>query len=201
MIRLHPHRVWIALLALALIIAAGNAPLIGIAQKKTSDRLAALRAEADKSANTLRQLREDIATTERLKNQIGETEAEKSLAPVDRLRAAQILERRAAESRLTHFTYTLSPERKTPVDTVGAGTQTLATSQLTLMADAPTDIDAYIFIDAVRRALPGRLTLRQFTLTRIGAADAPIAAANLRLNATAEWLSNGAAQNPAEETP
>jgi hypothetical protein len=178
-----------------MILGIGNVPVLGIAQQKASQKLAVLREDCDKTNKALSQLKEDIAATENLKTKIDESEIEKFLAPVDRLRAAQIMEHRAEEAHLTQFAYTLSPEQKTLVDTVGAGQQELATSKLTLTADVPTDTDAYLFFDCLRRTLPGRLVLHQLSLQRIGAADAPISAANLHMTASADWLSNGAVQN------
>jgi hypothetical protein len=201
MIDLRPHRLWLGLLALALATGFGSAPAIGIIQNRQQAKLLNLRADYDRTHHELEQLRADIAATDKLKSQIGTAEAEKSLAPVDRLRVAQTLERRAAESHLENFSYTLSPERKTPVETVGAGRQDLATSQLTLTANVPTDIDGYIFFDTLRRSLPGRLTLREISLERIAAVDAPLSSANLKLSVSGEWLSNGASQNLAEQAP
>lgn len=198
MIDWRTHRGWIGMLGLALIIGAGNEPVLGMAQQKAAQRLAGLRADYSKTAAALKQLQDDVAATESLKTKIDEAEVEKSLAPVDRLRAAQILERRAAEVHLTHFSYTLSPEERTAVETVGAGRQELTVSKLTLAADAPTDTDAFMFFDAVRRTLPGRLVLRQVSLQRIGAADTPVSDANLHATASGDWLSNGASPNLAE---
>ncbi|MGB9152743.1 MAG: hypothetical protein WCD70_06615 [Alphaproteobacteria bacterium] len=200
MIDWRPHRIWIGLLIVAFIVGAGNAPVLGIAQQNEKQRLASLLADYNKTADELHQLQDDIAATENLKTKIDEADVDKSLAPVDRLRVAQIIERRAAETHLTHFTYTLSPEQKTPIDTVDAGKQELATSTLALTADAPTDTDAYLFFDSLRRTLPGRLSVRQLSLQRIGAADAPVSDANLHLTASGDWLSNGASQSLAEDT-
>ena len=199
MIDFRPHRVWIGIMALAVLIGAGNAPVIGIAEQKAEQKRAALQVENEKALDTLRQMREDILAVEKMKTVIDDAAAKEFLAPVDRLRAAQILERRAAESGLTHFTYTLFPEEKTSLDTSSAGKQELATSKWTLAADAPTDLDAYVFLDAIGRTLPGHITLRQITLQRIGAKDAPITEANVHLAASGEWLSNGAVPNPVEE--
>ena len=199
MIDWRAHRLWIGILCLALVIAAANAPLLGAAQEQETRKLAVLRQEYEKTAKALRQLQEDIAATEKLKTQIEDKEVEKSLSSTNRLEAARILERRAAESHLTHLVYTFSPEEKTAIDTPGSGTQTLATSRMTLTADAPTDVEIYLFFDSLRHSLPGRVTLRALSLHRIGAEDTPITASNLHLSAQAVWLSNGASPNLLEE--
>ena len=141
------HRVWLALIALAAIIGAAGTPLLGLSQQKVTQKLASLREADIKNDQALRQLEDDITATEKLKSQIKPSDVAKSLPPVDRLRIAEILEHRAAESHLTHFTYTLSPEEKTAIDTIGPGKQTLA-------ADAPTDTEATQFIKSLRRSLP-----------------------------------------------
>ncbi|MFA4993912.1 MAG: hypothetical protein WC521_01210 [Bdellovibrionales bacterium] len=199
MIDFRPHRVWIGLLVLAVLLGAGNAPFLGIAQQKAEAKRAKLQKENKETISALQQLREDITTAEKMKTEIDETLANKFLAPVDRLRSAQILERRAAESGLTHFSYTLSPEEKTFVDTLGVGKQALAVSQWSITADAPTDVDAFAFLEALRRTLPGRVTLHRMSLQRTGRKDAPISGANIRLTASGEWLSNGASFNIAEK--
>ncbi|MDR3423471.1 MAG: hypothetical protein P4M13_00115 [Alphaproteobacteria bacterium] len=200
MIDWRKHRVWIGLLSLALVIEAGKAPVLGMAQQKAAQKLAALRAENDKTAAALRQFQDDLATAEKMKTEIDASETEKFLAPVDRLRVAEILEHRAAEARLSHFIYSFAPEQKTLIVTVDAGKQELATSKVTLAADAPTDTDVWVFLDAVRRTLPGRFALREFSLQRMGDANAPVAAANVHVTAKGDWLSNGASRNLAEET-
>ena len=197
---LKPHRLWMGILALAVVIGAGHAPFIDAARQREETKLATMRAEQQKTMTALNQLRDDIAATEKLKTKIDAAEAEQYMKPVNRLRTAKLLERRAAEARLSRFSYILSPESKTPVETIAAGTQNLASSQLSLTAETATDIDAYIFLDSLRRTLPGRFSLRQFSLERMAAPDAPIAATNLRLIAKGEWLSNGAAENLAENT-
>jgi hypothetical protein len=192
------HKLWIALLALAIMIGLGNAPVLGLAQRKAEQKLAFLQDENDKTAKALHQLQQDIADAAKMKTEIDAGETEKFLAPVDRLRVAQILEHRATESHLTNFSYILSPEEKTQVETAGSGKQDLATSKITLAADAPTDIDTYAFLDAISRTLPGHFTLRQMSLHRIGAADTALSEANLHLTANGEWLSNGASRDLAE---
>jgi hypothetical protein len=75
----------------------------------------------------------------------------------------------------------------------------MATSKWTLAADAPTDTDAYVFLDAISRTLPGRVALRRMSVQRIGGKDVAVSEANVHLAANGEWLSNGASRNLAEE--
>ncbi|MDR3450688.1 MAG: hypothetical protein P4M15_13260 [Alphaproteobacteria bacterium] len=201
MINWKPHRLWAGILGAAILIGLFNGPVLGAAQKKARADLASLQREHAKAALAVKQLREDIAETESLKNQIGATSVEKFLAPANRLRVAQIMERRASEARLSHFSYTLAPEQKIQMDTLGSGKQMLARSKITLTADAPTDNDAYLFVDNLRRALPGQFQVRSFSLQRIGPQDAPVGVANLRLAASGDWLSNGASRKWAGDEP
>jgi hypothetical protein len=103
MIDVRPHKVWMCLLALAFVVGAGNAPFLGLAEEKAEHKRIELQKENEKTAEALRQLREDIADAEKMKTEIDGDAATRYLAPVDRLRAAQILEHRAAEAHLTHF--------------------------------------------------------------------------------------------------
>ena len=186
------HRIWVGGLILASLIAVAGTPLLGMSQQKLERKLVTLRETTEKTEQAARQLQEDIAATQKLKTKIKANEVEQSLAPVDRLRVAQIVEHRAMESHLTHFTYVFSPEEKTVIDTVGEGKQMLATSKLSLAADAPTDTEAYQFLEALRQSLPGRLTWRDMTMQRLGTPSAPMTDGNIHLTARGEWLSNGA---------
>ncbi|MFA5041241.1 MAG: hypothetical protein WC464_06385 [Bdellovibrionales bacterium] len=192
------HKGWIGLMVLAILVGAGNAPLLGAAEKKAAQKLVSLKKENEKAVAALRQMEEDLATVEKMKTVIDDNAAKKYLAPVDRLDAAQILERRAAEAGLTRFTYTLSPEKKASFDMVGISKHDLATSQWTVTADAPSDVDVYAFLDAISHTLPGRITVHQISLQRITEEGDPISFANIRFAANGEWLSNGASPNPAE---
>ncbi len=192
MIDVRPHKTWIAALIAAALIAAASTPLFGLAQRKAAIKLTTLRKETAKTNEALRQINEDKIAIENMKNKIDVNAAKKYLRPVDRLRAAQILEDRAAESRLTGLSYTLSPEQKTDINTPGAGKQALARAQWTIAADAPADTDAFAFLDSLGRALPGRIELREMNLRRLGGKDSQISEANVRLTASGEWLSNGA---------
>jgi hypothetical protein len=200
MIDFRSHRVWMWMLVLAVVIGAGGSPALNLARQKAEQTRISLLKENEKSEQALRQLRDDIAAAEKMKTVIDDDAAKKSLAAVDRLRAAQILEQRAAEANLTRFAYTVSPEEKTFIDTVGAGRQELATSKWTVTADAPTDIDVFVFLDAISHTLPGRVTLRALSIQRIGENEALISDANVHLTANGEWLSNGASRNLAEHT-
>ncbi|MDD3371599.1 MAG: hypothetical protein PHE27_07230 [Alphaproteobacteria bacterium] len=201
MIDLKPHRKWIGLLALAALIGAGNRPVVGLALEKARTRHRALQAANEKAVADLRQLRTDIAEAKKMKTQIDTSTAKRFLAPVDRLRAAQIVEHRAAEMRLTRLSYTFLPEEKVFFETVGAGKQEMALSKWTVEADAPTDVSAYAFLNAMEKTMPGRIALKKLSLRRIGRSDSPITNANVRFSANGEWLSNGANENPAEDRP
>jgi hypothetical protein len=195
------HRKWIVLLSVAFILAAIKAPLLDGAQREAARKLDAMHAQKEKTDAALAQFQSDLAEIDKMKDVIDDREIEKFMMPVDRLRAAQILEHRAHEARLSHFTYNMSPEEKTNIDTVSAGKQEMAISKITFAADAPTDNNIYAFFDAVRRTLPGRIALHDMIIARIDSADKPIKAANLRMTASADWLSNGSAKNLVEETP
>ncbi len=193
MIDWRQHRLWLGLLFAALVIGAASTPLLCIAQHKANATLASIQSKKTQSETALQQFQSDSAEAEKMKDEIDADDTGKLLAPVDRLRAAKILENRAQETHLSHFTYTLSPEEKISIDTIGAGKQELANSKLSLAADAPTDADAYLFLDNIAHTLPGHLALRHISLRRVEGDT--ITAANIHIMAEAEWLSNGAIQN------
>ncbi len=195
------HRLWLFLLALALLIGATAQPLLTFAQQEAASKRAHLRTEILKNRQALSQLQEDIAATEKLKRQITDKEAEDALPPVDRLRVAQSLERRAVEAHLTHLIYTIAPEEKVVIDTPSAEKQNLACSKITLNADAPTDKDAYRFLDSVRHTLPGRVTFQTLSVTRLPTAEGSVTASNVHLTAEGNWLSNGANPHLEEKRP
>ncbi|MDE1900899.1 MAG: hypothetical protein KGI37_04540 [Alphaproteobacteria bacterium] len=195
MIDWRAHRLWLGIMIAALTLAAVNAPLLHYAKNKAAAHLSAVTKENTKAMQAVAQLKSDIALTKKLQSEIDKAETAKFLAPIDRLQAMKILEHRAAESRLSNVTYTLSPETKTPIETIGAGVQDFTTSQLTLNADAPTDLDAYTFLNLMHTAFPGRFTLRHMSITRIVSPDAPAAATNIHLAINGVWLSNGAPKN------
>lgn len=194
-----PHARWIGIFGLAVLIGMLSGPMLGLVQRSANQKHDALKAENERLSEALRQLQEDTAAAEKMKADIDLPSARKFLAPADRLRAAKIVESRAYEARLSNLSYTLSPEQKAVFETPGSGKQELATSRLTLTADAPVDTNAYVFLDALSRTLPGHLTLREIKLQRLGKAGAPVGKANIRFSATADWLSNGVAKNLAEK--
>ncbi|HUY69191.1 MAG TPA: hypothetical protein VMV79_07810 [Alphaproteobacteria bacterium] len=186
-----PHVPWLALVALALTIAFGSGPLARILQTSAAQRLPALETQRAQAAKNLRQLQSDAALARKLSGQIDAAGAARMLAPVDRLQAAAQLERAAAASGLRHFTYTIGAEH--PVTVTDSGLrQKLARCSIRLAADAPLDTDASAFIVRIQKILPGRVRVRAFSLTRIGGANTPLGAVNLRFTATLAWLSNGA---------
>jgi hypothetical protein len=199
MIDLRPHRKWIGLLALAALMAVTNASVLDLALDKAEGKRQKLNAENKEAAADLRQLKEDLLAVEKMKDEIDADTAKKDLAPVDRLRAARTLENRATEAKLTRLTYTFSPEEKVTVDTVAAGKQDFALSKWTVSADAPTDLDAYVFLDSLSRTLPGQVTFRQLSIQRLPRkSDNSLSTMNVHLRASGEWLSNGAIKNIAE---
>jgi hypothetical protein len=175
--------------------------LVGFAQRKAEESRADIRRDKEQAADALRQLKEDAVAAQSMKNEIDVASAKKYLEPTDRLRAAQTLERRAAEFGLTNLAYTMGPEQKVSHQTVASGAQEVALSLITLSANAPSDTDVYAFFDALSRTIPGRVSLREISLQRLNGVDAPIAEANVRLDAQADWLSNGAAQTLTEAKP
>ncbi|MDD4615830.1 MAG: hypothetical protein PHW76_01755 [Alphaproteobacteria bacterium] len=199
MIEFQAHKKWIGLLALAALIGLGNAPLLSIALEKAEHKRASLQRQKKQALADLRQLKDDIMAAQNMKSEIDAAEAQKDLAPIDRLRAARTLEERAEEALFSNLSYAFSPEEKAEFDTVGAGKQRLAKSKWNVKADVPSDTDAYAFLDTLARTLPGRLTVLQLSLERINARET--SNANLRFAASGEWLSNGASANPAEKRP
>ena len=116
MIDLKPHRLWIGLLGAALILEAAQPWLSGAARQQTERKIAMQKTELAEAQKALTQLRADIEATKNLQNEIGEAEAERTLAFTDRLRAGTILENSPAARRgsraATSAAYAGSPSRK-----------------------------------------------------------------------------------------
>ncbi|MDD5585946.1 MAG: hypothetical protein PHY92_03190 [Alphaproteobacteria bacterium] len=189
---LKAHRWWLAALAAALVLLACGDPLLRYGHDALTARLQKSDAAKKNLTTVLQQLRDDAATAERLSRAIKAGEAAAYLAPADRLQITAQLEPLATASRLGRFTYTLSPEQPFKPEQASPDTDGLAESVLTFEADAPHDGDAYRFIERLLRRLPGRARLRQLAIENTNAANAgPLAVANVRLNATVDWLANG----------
>jgi hypothetical protein len=193
---LWPHRFWFALLAGSLALILTSAPLLRVAEDGAAKNLVQLQNKHDQTEQALHQLQDDVAAAQKLENEMTLSEAEQSLAPVDRLLAANAMEQEAEAAHLRGFSYTLSPEQKIKMEESVPEPQEVAVSTITLHGEAPTDSNIYGFISAMHDLLPGRIRLQQLSLSRI-ANDASVAAYNLRFNATFEWLSNGAVKDMA----
>lgn len=199
MIDLDPHKKWMTVLAVAFLLWIGSGPVLGIAQRKAEAHRVFLQKEKQKTMEALAQLKQDIAEAEGARSEIDLVTARKYLAPVDRILVSRLLDDLAANVRLSEVSSTLAPEKKVFVDTVSAGKLELASSQWQLAAKAPTDTAVYLFLDSVEKALPGRFVLRRLSLERLGGTDAVLSGAGLRVMASGEWLSNGAARNWGED--
>lgn len=199
MIDIKPHRRWLGFFFAALFLSLFGTSLLGLAQRKAEEKRLALHRENEKAQADLAQLRDDLATVEKMQSEIDQKTAQRYIAPVDRLRAMETLERRAAEALLSHFFSKISPEEKVVVDTVSAGKQNLARSQWNVTAEAPADTAAFVFLDSMRRTLPGRVTIKHLSIQRLHDLKAPLSNANVKLVANGEWLSNGASRNFSEE--
>ena len=191
---LRPHRLWLALLALAVIIIAGSGPVLDLGRGEALHNLAEVKSARVKAEQNLKLLRDNVADARKLNGQIDRVSAEQVLAPTDRLKAAEMLERESNTAGIAHFTYTLAPEEHRAVN-VGGETQDLASSAVTLAGDARDDVSVYGFIERTRRLLSGRVQVQKLTITRNGGLNAPLAPiSNVHFEAAFEWLSNGAVQ-------
>jgi hypothetical protein len=192
MTALKPHRWWLAAFGIALVLLAGSDPVMRYGHEILTERLQKLDAEKRTLTGALQQLRGDAAAAERLSKAIKAEDVAAYLAPADRLQITAQLEPLATVSRLGNFTYALSPEQPFKPEQASPDTDGLVESVLTFEADAPHDGDAYRFIDRLLHRLPGRARLRQLVIERSQASiDGPLAASNIRLNATIGWLANG----------
>lgn len=200
MIDVRPHKRWLLLSALALLILGAGSLLIGPAQKRAESAVAAAKKELAATERAYAQLRADMETANRLQNEIAPAAVERAMAPIDRLRAATIVERRAGEQYLSSLHYSFSPESRVAFDTIGAGRQSFAQSQLSLESDAATDTGVYAFIASLQRSLPGRLDLTHLKIVRPDA-QGEVGAANMHVSLQAVWLSNGAASPLTEGAP
>lgn len=189
---LWPHRFWFALLAISLALIFISLPLLRMAATTTVANLTELKTQQLHAEQTLQQLRSDTETAQKLQSEMTMSEAEQSLEPVDRLLAANIIEREADAAHIYSFSYTLAPEQKIKMAGLTTASQELAVSTITVRGEAPDDMSVYGFIDGMRGSLPGRVRLQQMSLVRSNKSE-PVSAYNLRFNATFEWLSNGTA--------
>jgi len=180
-------------LVVALILGATNSFVINKAEKKAQETLSALKKKNRDSFRAMEGLKEDLASAEVLKTVIDDKTAKKFLTPTDRVHASELLERRAEEARLTHFSYSFSPEEKKSFDSDYAGEQRLGLCSYTFESDAPTDLDVYVFLDTIERTLPGSLAFEKFSMRRTAPKDATMTESNLHFKASGKWLSNGTA--------
>jgi Sec-independent protein translocase protein TatA len=195
---LHPHRFWIGILIVAVFLVVSGPAALQRFMPEATQGLAQLRSQHAEAEQALRQLDDDMATVKKLQGQMSVDQATASLTPVNRLRIATMLERDAGENLIDHLTYTLSPEQKTRLQSPGGEAQDLATSTITIGGEAPQDVVVYRFIEAVRRGMPGRVSLRQFSIER-SSHDETLAQNNVKFTASFEWLSNGAGKQMAAQ--
>lgn len=182
-----PHRGWMSLLAGGLLILTLGPALMHSQFTAAARRAADLKTEQARLDEVALRLDEDTRMAANRDIVLSADDISHLLEPANRLQSMGALERQAAARHLTHFTYTLAPERKAKA--VIVSTDDLTESGLDLAADAPLDTDAYQFINNLHDILPGRLHLRHLILSRINP-DAPLSAANIHMEANMEWLSN-----------
>lgn len=187
---MNPHKAWLGLLTFSLALLLTGSPLFQMAGDVAAQRLHAIQSQRAEAQKNLSQLRDDIETAQKLKNEMSLQEAEAFLAPVDRLQAASLLEEQAAALHVGNFTYTIAPEEKIKI-TALPEPQELSVSLVTLQGDMPGDNNVYHFVDSLRDILPGRLRLQQLSIERLGAESATLQPVNVRFSAKFEWLSNG----------
>ena len=182
-----PHRLWCAALLCALALLFGSGQILDYAHESLTQENAILMERQRELTTTLRQGRDDAATAQRLSESLGEGEMEKYLAPSDRVKTAATFEPLAQASRFGAFTYSLSPERPAALESLENGA--VVESLLTLQATVPHDIAVRQFFERLGENMAGRLQIQHLRLERL-ATDQP-AALNLRMEAQAQWLSNG----------
>jgi len=185
---LRPHIGWLLALIGAFILIVGLDPARHYAYEMTGQKQKELSSDHERLALNLRQLRDDAALAERLSKDINANDVEKYLAPSNRLEAVAMLDPLAFDSRLSNFSYTLSPEQpyKSPDD--GSDMRGIVQSSLTLQAEAALDNDTYRFLENLPRVLPGRLRLEKLSVERIKLNL--FEATNVRMTAVFEWVAN-----------
>lgn len=191
---LRPHRTWLTLFALAVLLLLAGGPMAEWGLHLARDRGKNLAQERARVEEYARRFQDDMRLAERPEGQMKGDDIDRLLAPVDRLRVASNLERQAAAARLSHFTYNLASEKPANVSVIDSAT--MAESRLTMAADAPLDSDVDSFLHSLGHALPGRVRLLRVAVTR-PAGDAPLSLANVHMEAEAEWLSNSAVRKTA----
>lgn len=190
---LHPHRVWLALLSLAVIAVLVGGPVSDWAlenSKTRAENIAKERADAEKA---LARFHDDMQMLQNQDHRLSADDVARILAPTDRLQAGSIMEKQAASDLFSHFTYTVSPEKRLHT----ADADHLSESLVNLSADMPLDTDAAVFLRSLGHTMPGRIHLRHVKLSRISM-DAPPSLANIHMEADLVWLSNGTNSDMAE---
>lgn len=191
-----PHRRWIAGMGVTLAILSVAFPLWRSTRahlRYQCQRMAQQRTDVQKA---LANLRHDAATAESLNRSIGAQAMAFYLAPVDRLAITGTFETLACASRLTKFTYTLSPSKPYRPYPANPDAHGLVQSALTLEAQTPQDLDAFQFVHALLRSLPGRASLQRLTVTRLDADGVhALKPVNLAFSASIDWLANDEAKS------
>lgn len=172
------------------------APALYVLHRGAAKDLAGTMAERQKAEEILAQLRSEDDAARQIRGRIGVEDARRLLAPVERLTVAGEIERAASLFHMSHFTYTLMPEKTVKIEDAD-GPETLALSSISLGAEAPSDAVIYRFIAQLSRILPGRLRVAEMEVERIGDSNAALTASNVKFKVTLEWLSNGSLRNVA----
>jgi len=184
------YQFWMGRLALALGLLVLLAPLLHLLNAAAQARLTTLAAKITATQLSLKQLDEDIQVSQTIHSAKDRAELESVLAPVDRLQITSLLEQQASADRIGNFSFTLAPEQPKAVDSP-SGTLSLYFSTLELAGDVALDGDIYLYLQHIKTALPGQLTLTHLTLERLTKDTTPPAAVNLHFTAQFDWLSNG----------
>lgn len=186
------HRLWILALGTGLAVLLFSQPLLQFLRNDMEEDMRRNTARAREVEQALQGIRADANTAEQLGHEVKPGEIESWLMSANRLQVATHFEPLATACRLSHFTYTLSPEKPYQASPPSPDAEGLVESALSLEAEAPQDSDVYRFLDQLKTLLPGHIQITRLSLERLSEGkQTHLGTTNVRFTALVSWLSNG----------
>ena len=193
-----PHLRWITLGIVSVFLYLASVPLCDFLSDHSRQMLSSSQIENARAVKQFEQWKEDSLAAKTLAKSLSNEEITRLLESGSPKAMTSHLEPLAAASRLSNFSYTLSPA--SPWDGMPdfPGIEGIVKSVLTIETDAPHDADIFAFLGHLS-SLQGKFKLTELHILPISdKPDQPLSDLNLHARATLEWLAN----RPAEmETP
>lgn len=185
-----PHKGWMTGLAAALLFLFATGFLADSYSSYAQERLSVAELEHQRATKQLEQWKEDSATAKTLRQHLSDADVARLLEAGNPKAMTAKLEPLAAASRLSNFSYTLSPLQPWDGHPSFSGIEGIVKSTLTIEADTPHDGDVFAFLNELS-TLQGKFTLTELHISPIKEAkDRPLSALNLHARATLDWLVN-----------